>query len=51
MLSTCMSHRFPAVIAQVLGQIIAIDMRVPLVKALVFGNLGEYRHKSHIAEN
>ena len=46
-----MSHRFPAVIVQVFGQIIAFDMRVPLVKALVFRNLGECRHKSHIAEN
>jgi len=33
------------------GQIIAFDKEVPLVNALVLGNLPEYRHKSYISKN
>jgi len=35
----------------VIGQIIAYNMTVLLVIALVLANLCKYRHKSYIAEN
>jgi len=33
------------------GQIIALDKVMPIVNALVLGNLCEFRHRSHTAKN